>query len=232
VQARLITAAVTALAALALAAPASAKPANDRIQHGKGVGGVNLNLRRGPLVVRRGRHVRKVHTVNSMLGRPQSVHELPRKGQTEAEKSIYVADYSDEKLSVYYSKRDAKGRIDSKRDAHDKVVGVVTSTSRYSGTPGPGQTFADGAADGPCAPLDAHVAPDGGPRRAAACKFDPPGNALEIIYLSGASAGRAGQTISQVAVFNRLVGIVVYQSLVDGALMDLNCQNIECTSTD
>jgi hypothetical protein len=233
VQARaLIAAGATFLAALALASPAAAKPTSDRIQHGKGVGGVNLNLRRGPLVVRRGRHVHKVHTVNSMLGRPQSVHELPRQGQTEAEKTIYLANYTDDKLSVYYSKRDAKGKIDNKRDANDKVFGVVTYTSKYFGNPNPGQPFPDGEADGPCVPLDAHVAPDGGPRRAAACKFDPPGNALEIIYLSGGSASRAGQVISQVGVFNRLVGIVIYQSLLDGALMDLNCQNIECTSTD
>jgi hypothetical protein len=226
----LITAAVALMALLVTASAATAKPASNRIDPGKGVGGVNLNLRRGPIVVHKGKHVRTVHTVNSMLGKPQSVHALPRIGETEAEKQIYLANYTDDKLSVYYSERDAKGKLDNKRDANDRVLGVVTYTSKYFGRPQPGQAFSDDEADGPCAPLDAHVAPDGGPRRAAACKFDPPGDkALDIVYLSGGTPSRSGQFITQLAIFQRLPGFVIFSSLLQGALEDLNCENVQCT---
>jgi hypothetical protein len=225
-----VPAGIFAVALLAMATTAVAKPSGNRID-GKGIGGVNLNLRRGPLVVRGGRHTRTAHTVDSMLGKPQSVHALPGIGESTVEKLFYLANYTDEKLSVYYSKRDAKGGFATKRGPYDRVEGVVTYTSKYAGHPQPGQPFPDADASEICVPLDAHVAPDEGPRRSFVCPYDPPGNsqALGLVYLSGGSRSRAGQVATEVGVFKFGVGNVIYIDLMAGALEDLNCENPQCT---
>jgi hypothetical protein len=227
-----LIACVATILALSAAGVADAKPRSGHIDVNKGIAGVNLGLRRGPIVVRKGKSVHTVRTVASLLGKPQSVHELPRdQGETEGEKSVYLANYTDDRLSVYYSKRNSKGAIDSKRDRYDKVFGVVTYTSRYDGPFMPGDGVAT-SRDDKCAPLDAHVAPDGGPRRVSACPLDPSGNAFDIVFLSGGSPSRGGQRITQLGIYNSGFGVLLFQSLMAGALQDLNCENPQCTASE
>jgi len=116
--------------------------------------------------------------------------------------------------------------VDKKKDAYDKVLGVVTFTPRYQGQFAPGDGLST-SKDAGCVPLDKRVAPDGGPRRVAECKAEP-GNSVEIIYMSAGSPSRAGQTISQLGIFDGLFGTVLYGALMEGALDDLGCENPQC----
>jgi hypothetical protein len=219
------------LAGLALALVggglADAKPKKGaKIEPGKGVAGVHLGMKRGPISVHKDGKVVKVHTVASILGKPQQLYALPREGITDAEKGIYIANYTDDALTVYYGRRGKNGKLDKQRDTYDKVLGVVTFTPRYPGQFAPGDGLSS-SKDAGCVPLDKREAPDGGPRRVAECKAEP-GNSVEIIYMSAGSPSRAGQTISQLGIFNNLIGTVLYDSLMQGALDDLGCENPQC----
>jgi hypothetical protein len=212
---------------------ADAKPKpGAKIEPFKGVAGVNLGLKRGPITVRRGKKVVKLHTVDSILGKPQRVDTLPRDGITDAEKSIYIATYSDDALTVYYQSRNKAGKLDKKRDAYDKVIGVITYTPRYQGdSPAPGDLINSSSRDNECVPLDKRVAPDGGPRRIAECSFEH-GRAIDIIYFSSASPSRDGQMIQQVGIYTNTFGTVLFDSLMQAALEDLGCEDPTCAGDE
>jgi len=223
----LIAAAISIAVVLGTVPATTAKPKHSRIESGKGAGGVNLGLKRGPITVRKNGKVRRVNTVHSMLGKPQRIDHFPRDGSTFGEKKLYGATYSDDELFVYFQKRGKNGRFDSKVDAYDKVVGVTVFSSRYRGALAPGQAFDD--SNGPCAPLDKRSAPGGGPRRVFACKYEPPSDtAVDVVYMSAGAATRAEQQISQTTIFVPLIGEAVFQALLAGALEDLDCETIAC----
>jgi hypothetical protein len=206
---------------------ADAKPKRGaKIETGKGVAGVNLGLKRGPISVRRGKRVVRVHTVNSILGKPQQVVNFPEDGVVAGGGSIYLANYLDDGLSVYYQSRGKTGRPDKKRDAYDKVLGVVTYTPRYQGPLAPGDGL-DTSGDANCVPLDKREAPDGGPRRVAQCLVLT-GKSAEIVFMSPGSPSRDGQLIEQLGIYTRGFGSALFQSLMAGALEDLGCETPAC----
>ena len=102
----------------------------------------------------------------------------------------------------------------------------MTFTPRYDGKYAPGKHLSTGK-DAGCVPLDKREAPGGGPRRVAECKVEP-GDSVEIIYMSPGSPTRAGQTISQLGIYDNLFGTVLFQADMAGALDDLGCENPQC----
>jgi hypothetical protein len=211
-----------AVVLLALAVPATAEAKSRRIDHDKGVGGVNLGLKRGPIVVNGHRR----NSVHKILGAPNGgIHPI--------EHGIYLANYTDDQLGVYYqsggksslAKKKRKSR--RARSANDRVVGIFTyigpKGSLSFGTPGLGQTFPDSSADGACAPADRKWAPDNGPPRADACQYDPGSHATDVVYLSQDSQSRAGQSIYQIGIFTPGLGGLIFNSLMAGALEERNC---------
>lgn len=214
--------------ALAGASATDAKPKRGaKIETGKGVAGVNLGLKRGPISVRRGKRVVRLHTVASILGKPQQVVNFPEDGSVAGGGSIYLANYLDDGLSVYYQSRSKAGRPDKKRDAYDKVLGVVTYTPRYQGPLAPGDGLDSSGDAQNCVPLDKREAPDGGPRRVAQCLVTP-GKSAEIVFMSSASPSRSGQRIEQLGIYSRGFGSALFQSFMEGALEDLGCETPAC----
>jgi hypothetical protein len=226
---RVLIAASLALVALAaLPAPASAKAG--QIVPGTSIDGVKIGMRRGVIF---GRHHRQVTTVRSIEGSPQEVHSLDSQDGAAVlqGKRVYLATYTDDEIGVYFQMRNKTGKLDRKRDAYDKVVGVATGSRRYKGRVSVGQTF--NAPDSDCAPADARVAPGGGPRRVVACEADFAGGntpGLDILYFAAGVADRAGQTVNQYAIFGPGVEQAVWFALRNGALMDLGCTDFECSS--
>jgi hypothetical protein len=219
---------VLAALAIALAVPptaAQAKP-NGRIVRGTSIGGVNIGLRRGPLF---GRHHRQLRSVASILGKPQKLHSVLG-DQTDAfAESVYVGEYTDDGIAVYYRTLNSKGKADKKRDASDKIIGVVTYDPKYQGSPSVGDLYP--AADAHCAPADKRVAPDEGPRRVVACDVEAggltPGEDIAYMRINGAS--RAAQTVSQYAIFANLIHALLFRDIVNGALIDLGCDDFVCS---
>ena len=170
------------------------------------VNGVKLGMLRGAIPHRR--------TVTSLLGRAESIID---------EGGLQLATYDKGEVGVYFRPRKA-----GRHDARDKVVGVLTYSDHYGGRLSVGHPFP--APDGDCAPADKRTAPGGGPRRVSSCIHDPGAQGVrDIIYMALNSQNRAGQRIAGVGVFDSGVATLLFNSLLQGALDDLGCDNRACT---
>ena len=153
------------MALLAVCGYAGASTPDKRIHYFKGICVIKLGMTRAK--------------VDKLLGKPQQAFPL--------EAGISGANYTDEKLSIYYRRKSKK------------VVSVQTFSPTYSGTPAVGKAFATKRR---CTPIDRHSAPGGGPRRVGACLHDSSGPGMAIITL-GVADSRAAQRVTNVAILRR-----------------------------
>ena len=125
-----------AVALLVFHGGASAATPHKRIQYGKGIGGINIDMSRGQ--------------VDRLLNKPQEVIPLLSKR--------YSAFYRDEGLVITYRQENSKGKQDARRDRHDRAHGLQTFSRQYTGRPSVGDSFRGKR----CAPFDRDEGPDGG----------------------------------------------------------------------
>ena len=194
--------AIGLIVVLAASGLASAATPDKRIHYFKGIGGINVGMSRAK--------------VDSPLKKPQEVFPLMP--------GLYGANYTDEKISVYYRLKGKSGKKDTKRDKWDRVVAVITFSPQYKGTPSVGDHFTTRQR---CTPIDRHEGPDGGPRRVGACYHDGPGTKSAIVYLGYANS-RAQQPVSGVMIAQGTLAAAIFSGLMEDALEGLDCPDYDC----
>ena len=194
-----------AAAGLALYGTAGAATPNKRIQFGKGIGGIKLEMSRGQ--------------IDRRLKKPQQTFRLrPKSGR------LYLAHYTDEALFITYRFENAKGKQDTRRDRYDRALEAFqTFSPEYTGTPSVGKPYGGTR----CTPIDRHEGPDGGPRRVGACFKDSPRGGAAILQMGFASS-RSAQRVTSVGVYGDAFGEAVFDSLMDKALERLDCETPAC----
>jgi hypothetical protein len=192
-----------AAAGVALYGTAGAATPNKRIQHGKGIGGIKLEMSRGQ--------------IDRLLKKPQQT--LPLR----AKSGLYLAHYTDDALYITYRLENAKGKQDARRDRYDRAQAFQTFSPRYKGTPSVGKHYGGTR----CTPIDRHEGPDGGPRRAGACFKDSARGGASILQMGFASS-RSAQRVTSVGVYGDAFGEVVFDSLMAEALERLGCETPAC----
>ena len=189
---------------LALCGIAAAATPNNRIQYGKGIGGIKLEMSRGQ--------------IDRLLKKPQETLPLrPKSGR------LYLAHYTDEGLFITYRFENAKGKQDARRDRYDRAQAFQTFSPEYKGTPSVGNPYGGTR----CTPIDRHEGPDGGPRRVGACFKDSARGGAAILQM-GSAPSRSAQRVTSVGVYGDAFGEVVFDSLMEEALERLDCETPAC----
>jgi hypothetical protein len=191
-----------AVAVFALHGNASATTPHKRLQYGKGIGGIEIEMSRG--------------RIDRLLNKPQEVIPLRSKR--------YSAFYRDEGLIITYRQENSKGKQDARRDRYDRAHGLQTISSQYTGRPSVGDPFRGKR----CTPFDRDEGPDGGPPRVGACFRDGPKDKVAIIQM-GAAASRPAQRVTLVGIYGAGFGAFVFETLMEEALERLDCETPACT---
>ncbi len=192
-----------AAAGLALHGTAGAATPNKRIQYGKGIGGIKLEMSRGQ--------------IDRLLKKPQETRPLPKSG------GLYLAHYTDEALFITYRLENAKGKQDARRDRYDRAQAFQTFSPEYKGTPSVGKRYRGTR----CTPIDRDEGPDGGRRRVGACFKDSARGGAAILQMGFASS-RSAQRVTSVGVYGDTFGEVVFDILMEEALERLDCESPAC----
>lgn len=193
-----------AVAVLALHGSASAATPHKRIQYGKGIGGIKIEMSRGQL--------------DRLLNKPQEVLPLrPKLGR-------YLAYYTDEGLFITYRLENSKGKQDARRDRYDRAQALQTFSRQYTGRPSVGDPFRGKR----CTPFDRDEGPDRGPRRVGACFRDGPKDKVAILQM-GAAASRPAQRVRSVGIYGAVFGAFVFETLMEETLERLDCETPACT---